>query len=86
MVDVSGTLRIEVQKSDLFHVLYFPQGQPVHVQTSASVVKNDWKPVSWTLAERGGDLLLTTATNVVRINKQTGQLRFEDKQGHTLLD
>lgn len=83
--DEGGQLRIEICRSDIFHVLYFPKGTKAHEVTSPSVVKTKWAETKWDAREKKGDIIINTANCRIQIDKSTGRITYFDKKGDTLL-
>jgi alpha-D-xyloside xylohydrolase len=52
---------------------------------SLIVENNSWKPVKWTLKEKGDWTVISTSTVSVRVHSNTGELSFTDSKGRLLL-
>jgi alpha-D-xyloside xylohydrolase len=76
--------RVDVWSECIIRVTHRPASGPKSLPASFSVVAKPWRVV-WSLADDGGDAVLSTPALKVRIAKSTGAVRILDAKGATIL-
>ena len=78
-----GTLRVRIVADGIARVT-FAQSAILFTRSTSAVLPNS-AAAKWSLAEAGGDLVLTTAKLKVRVERKTGRISFLDAAGQPVL-
>lgn len=85
----SGTnaalMKVEVCSENIIRIVASP-GNSFSSRKSLMVDKTDWEKVDWTVSEENEWVNLSTSLLKVKINSETGEVSFYNKDGNVLLN
>ncbi len=77
-------LKVQVCSPDIIRIIASP-ADSFSTRASLMVQKSTWEPFPWDVRESNGQVEITTAKVIVRVNPETGAVVFCDTTGHPIL-
>ncbi len=77
-------LKIQVCSENIIRVIAAPE-KAFSSRQSLMVEKDKWKPVLWSVKEKGDQVAISTSRLIVRVEPKTGAVTFLDAKGGLLL-
>ncbi|HEY1265478.1 MAG TPA: glycoside hydrolase family 31 protein [Terriglobales bacterium] len=81
----SGVLKLQVCSESIVRVLYSPS-QAIPEQRQYVVIKDQWPPVNWTVAEDAKEISLSTAKLKITVLREDSSIHFADSSGKQIFE